>query len=208
MLIEHFIHSFVALFVIIDPIGIAPIFASIVNASYGRSATKIALRATVVATSIMLCFGIFGQAILTQLGISIEAFKIAGGALLFVTGFQMLMSPSEQIKYAEASTADTDTTHDVAVFPIGIPLLAGPGCITTLILLMAHSHGEITNKVLTIVALICVNICAFACMLFAKRISHYIGRTGTNVFGRVLGLILTALSVQYIVDGIKVFFHI
>ena len=205
MFLDAFLNSFVALFVIIDPIGIAPIFLGISAHSPKNNLKQMAIRGTLIAFFVMLFFGAFGEFILHKLGITIEAFKIAGGALLFIVAFNMIMKDSEP-PHDSISATSVQHSRDWSVFPLAIPLLAGPGSITTIILLMVKAHDNLSVQIATFLALFATCVIGAIAMLCSERISAFLGSIGTNVFSRVLGIILAALAVQYVADGIKVIF--
>ena len=201
----HFIHSFVALFVIIDPIGLAPLFISITRGKSPKCSRILERQATFVALGIMIFFAVAGQAFLKELGITLAAFRIAGGILLFVTAFGMLMSSPDPTK-ATITKEDHEDFHGLVVFPLAIPLIAGPGCITTIILLMSQAANNHIAYAANLLAIFLVTVVALLCMFGAERISRYLGQMGIDILARVLGIILAALSVQYIADGIRELF--
>ena len=207
MFIQIFIHSFVALLVMIDPIGIAPLF---VGFSEGISRDKLqryALRGTVIAFITLLFFGFCGNYILAELGVSIPAFKIAGGALLFVVSFNMIMNDPLP-PHDSNMQAKFERSRDWAVSPLAIPLLAGPGSITTTMLLMTQNGSTLGAQLATVLALVFTCVITYYCLVGAERVNSYMGATGANVFARILGIILAALAIQYIADGIKSLFNL
>lgn len=207
MFISTLLNSFIALFIIIDPIGIAPLFLAMSYTQSSSNLRQVAIRGTLVAFVVLLFFAAFGSTLLHALGITLEAFKIAGGALLFVISFNMIMKDS-QPPHDSTTNANLDHSRDWSVFPLAIPLLAGPGSITTTILLIAQNRGDYLLQGATYLALIIVCIITLLCLFLSERISKILGSTGINVFSRVLGIILAALAVQYIADGIHAMFKI
>ncbi len=198
--LEIFIQSFVLLLVIIEPIGTAPIFLSLTQGKPKRTIRQLALKAALVAMGLMLAFGLVGEWLLRQLGISMEAFRIAGGLLLFTMAYNMLMSHPEPTKDYENGAPREQ--QDIAVFPIGIPLLAGPGCLAAVILLFSQHSGAWLNQGMIFLAILAVSIVAYLCLLGAWQLRRLFGETGTNLLSRVAGILLSALAIQFIADGI------
>ena len=199
-LLEIFINAFITLTVIIDPIGTAAVFCAMTAQFNEKQFRKTAIRAATIAFCLLLFFGLFGSALLEKLGISLPAFRIAGGILLFVTAFRMLFGhpQPESVKQDKNTYED----HDIAVFPIAIPLLAGPGCMTAIILLMSRTHDTIES--LTVLgALIATHVVALSCLLVASPIQKMLGSGGVNILARVMGVILAAMSVQFVTDGLR-----
>lgn len=203
---ESLINSFVVLFIVIDPIGIAPIFAVLTRGASRQQQRTMAIQGTVVAAGILLLFFFTGDRLLQFLGISIPAFRIAGGALLFLLSIDMVVARQSGLRSATASEQE-EAAHrqDVSVFPLAFPLIAGPGAITT-ILLMAQSSGSVTGSLGTLMVLVFVLILVLAALLAAPLIKTLLGETGINVISRLLGILLAALATQYMVDGLRASF--
>jgi multiple antibiotic resistance protein len=193
------INAFVALFVVIDPIGMVPIFIALTQGHPAPERLAIGRRSLLLAFLVLLLFGLLGEAVLGFIGISFPAFRIAGGALLFLTALDMLF---ERRTARRDHTAEEYERTDPSVFPLAIPLLAGPGAITTMILLVGQSDTplELTG-VFVVMALVLLG-CA---ILFraAGGLERLLGRTGTVVATRLLGMLLAALSVQFMLDGLR-----
>lgn len=199
---EYLVNAVVTLFVAIDPIALAPIFAALTAGRTVAERRTIALQASAIAAGVLVAFALFGQMFINALGISLDAFRIAGGLLLFATAFEMVYGRRDERKSAtaEAHASDDDSGH-VAAFPLAIPLMAGPGAITATILL--DSRAPDTAAAMALVAIILLMIAAcFVTFLAADRIDRALGRTGRVVLGRLLGLVLAALSVQFVADGV------
>lgn len=192
-----FITAFITLFVIIDPIGLAPMFVALTKGEDAAPRRGIAIRATIIAGVLLVLFGLFGEAVLGFAGISMPAFRIAGGILLFLTALDMLFERRSERRKGQASAAD-----DPSVFPLATPLIAGPGSIATMILLTGEAGGD--WAVIGIVMLVLVAVLLFVLLAFlsAGLLERALGTTGTNVVSRLLGMLLAALSVQFVVDGI------
>jgi multiple antibiotic resistance protein len=198
-LFEVYINAFITLTVIVDPIGTAAVFCAM-TAGYGERRFKdTAVRAAGIAFCLLLFFGLFGNALLTKLGITLPAFRIAGGILLFVTAFRMLFGHPQT--ESERKNKDRYQDHDIAVFPIAIPLLAGPGCMTAIILLISRAQST-AQAGAVLVALISVHAFALLCLISAAPIQRWLGAGGVNILARVMGVILAAMSVQFVGDGL------
>ncbi|SNS71868.1 MarC family protein [Antarctobacter heliothermus] len=195
------ISAFVTLFVVIDPIGLTPIFIALTQDTDARHRRMVGYRACGVAFGILTLFAFFGEAVLGFIGISMSAFRIAGGILLFITALDMLF---ERRTKRREDKADEEEFPDPSVFPLAIPLIAGPGAIASIILLVGQT-GD-TVEVLSILAvMVAVLLVALALFLIAGPIEHLLGRVGINVVTRILGMLLAALSVQFVLDGLRNF---
>jgi len=195
---SQIISSFVALFVIIDPIGLAPLFVALTKGMDAAHRRAIAIRACLIGLALLLLFGVAGEAVLKFMGISMPAFRIAGGILLFLTALDMLFERRTQRRRNQASAAD-----DPSVFPLATPLIAGPGAITTIILLTDKASGSLAAELVIFAVLAVVIGLVMAAFLLAGLFERALGETGINVVTRLLGMLLAALSVQFVVDGIE-----
>jgi multiple antibiotic resistance protein len=195
------ITAFVTMFVVIDPIGLAPLFVALTRGMTDAARRRIAYRATLIAVCILLAFAAFGETLLSFVGISMAAFRVAGGILLFLTALDMLFE--RRTKRREDQKNDEDH-NDPSVFPLAIPLIAGPGAIASVILLMGQRPGwEGAAMVLGSTALVMLIVVAF---FFASGlIERALGKTGITVVTRLLGMLLAALSVQFVLDGLNAF---
>ena len=196
MYVEIFLHALTSFFVVIDPIGCALIFHGLTADCDRHYVRKMALRATLISMMIVLAFAFLGEALLVKLGISIDALRVAGGMLLFVTAFNMVTRGESGKKW------ESGPDVDISVFPMSIPLLAGPGCLTVTVLLFSQAAGAGANLLL-VVAVIVIYLCACAALSLSSRITDIIGRTGDNILRRLFGVILAALSVQFVADGVR-----
>lgn len=199
-MLELFLASFISFLVIVDPIGSSAVFSALTGKARADRKRAIAIKAVLIATTVLIIFGLAGKIILTQMGISIDAFRIAGGLLIFVTAFRMIMGFHDPDKIGSNENVYKDTSN-IAVFPLAIPLLAGPGCMTAMMLNMGNAH-TIEHKAIVIASVIIVEICALTAMLTAAKLSTIIGSTGSSLLSRLMGILLAALSVQFIADGI------
>lgn len=191
------ITAFITLFVIIDPIGLSPLFVALTKGEAPAHRRGIAIRATVIAGILLVLFGLFGEAVLGFAGISMPAFRIAGGVLLFLTALDMLFE-----RRTERRKGQANAQNDPSVFPLATPLIAGPGSIATMILLTGEAGGDwaIIGAVMLVLAVVLLLVLLF--FLSAGLLERALGNTGTNVVSRLLGMLLAALSVQFVIDGI------
>ena len=192
------IAAWVTLFVVIDPPGLAPLFIALTQDMTDDRRRRIGWRATIIAAILLTLFGLVGENILSAIGISLAAFRIAGGILLFLTALDMLFE--RRTERREGQHADDE--HDPSVFPLATPLLAGPGALTTMILLVGSDPTALHTLMIHLVMLsvLALNMVLF---LLAGPLSRALGRTGTMVVTRLLGMLLAALSIQFILDGLR-----
>ena len=198
------ITAFTTLFVIIDPPGLAPLFLALTQGMKGPQRRAIAIRASLVAIGILLGFGLFGEALLGFIGISMPAFRVAGGVLLFLTALDMLFERRQKRREDTAEEEEIEPDHDPSVFPLAVPLIAGPGAIASMILLVGQTEGALGFAALVAV-LLAVMAINFAFFMASGLIERALGKTGINVITRLLGMLLAALAVQFILDGLRSF---
>jgi len=191
------ITAFATLFVVIDPPGLVPLFIARGMGPENRKA--MALRACIIATALLLLFGVAGESILTFIGISMPAFRIAGGILLFLTALDMLFERRTQRREGQQAEAD----HDPSVFPLATPLIAGPGAIATMILLVGEAGPGWAGTFAILGLLVVMMLVTYAFLLASPPMERMLGRTGTIVITRLLGMLLAALSVQFVIDGVR-----
>lgn len=207
---DYFINAFATLFVTIDPVGLAPMFLGVTAGLSAADRKRVAYRATITAAIILLIFFVAGQSVLTVLGISVSAFRVAGGILLFLIAIEMVFGKRQQRKAETAEKAvehhPPADFHEVAVFPLAIPLIAGPAAISAIILLSGQAPDTLTYIGLAGVIVVILASCLFA-FLLADRIERLMGDTAQLVITRLLGVLLAALSVQFIADGILAFLN-
>ncbi|WP_300017344.1 MarC family protein [uncultured Roseobacter sp.] len=195
-----FITAFVTMFVVIDPIGLAPLFVALTHGMTTAARRRIALRATLIGILILLAFAAFGEALLSFIGISMPAFRVAGGILLFLTALDMLFERRTK-RREDKQEEDRD---DPSVFPLAIPLIAGPGAIASVILLMGQRPG-VEGAALVLGATGIVMLIVMGFFLASGMIERALGKTGVTVVTRLLGMLLAALSVQFVLDGLSAF---
>lgn len=201
-LVDVFVAAFVALFVIVDPIGIAPVFAGLTQGTSAAHKRKMAIQGSLVATLILVFFAWIGQPFLEGLGISLAALRVAGGILLFVIGFEMVMEKRAERKQDTAEELQ-EYFDDVSVFPVAVPLTAGPGSIATVILMMSEYEGNFAAQGMVLAGLGLTMLLTLVTFLMAGQVLDRLGPTVNAVITRVLGVIVCALSAQYVLDGLK-----
>lgn len=203
-MLDYWLNALVTLFITVDPIGLGPIFISVTAGLAPAERRAVALRATVVAATVLVVFALFGEALINALGISLAAFRIAGGLLLFWISFEMVFAKREDRKTASVRSLTQEEISHMAVVPLAIPLIAGPGSIAAAILLAARSDGPLglTGLLIVIVGLL---VTCYAVFLAASPLDRLLGATGRAVLSRLLGIVLAALSVQFVADGVLAF---
>jgi multiple antibiotic resistance protein len=205
--VEFLSSALVTLMVVVDPPGLGPIFLALTPGMTADNRRRVAIRATIIAVLIMAIFGFFGATLLGLLGITLPAFRIAGGLLLFWIAFEMVFERRNTRKASVAKAAiDEDHIRNVAAFPLAIPLMAGPGAITASMLLAGQARGDALAQAGLIGVILLTCLSCLVVFLFAERISKFLGVTGNVVLTRILGIILVALAVQFVIDGIKASF--
>lgn len=203
MSLESLISAFVTLFVIIEPIGIAPIFVALTADRTARQRRLVALRAVIIATAVLVLFALLGQWLLGAMGITLPAFRVAGGLLLFWISFEMVFEKRQQRKTSTAERSIAEEPHDdVAAVPLAVPLLAGPGAITAVILLAAPAGADPVRLALVVGVILAVLVATLVILLVAVPLDRLMGKTVRMVVTRLLGVVLAALAVQFVADGI------
>ncbi|MBC2835399.1 MarC family protein [Paragemmobacter straminiformis] len=192
------ITAFATLFVVIDPPGLVPLFIALTQGMDNAHRKRLARRACIIAAILLTLFGLLGEQLLGFIGISMPAFRIAGGILLFLTALDMLFERRTQRREGQKSEPD----HDPSVFPLATPLIAGPGAIATMILLVGQTE-DWTGTVAILALMLAMMLATFVFLLASPPIERIMGRTGTIVVTRLLGMLLAALSVQFVIDGVK-----
>lgn len=195
------ISAFATLFVVVDPIGLTPIFIALTQGIGAQERRAIAVRAMVISIAVLMLFTFFGEAVLGFIGITMPAFRIAGGILLFITALDMLF---ERRTKRREDQAEGDHPPDPSVFPLAIPLIAGPGAIATMILLAGEAEGVLDMLAILAVMSSVLGL-VFLMFLAAGVIERALGPIGITVTTRLLGMLLAALSVQFVLDGLRGF---
>lgn len=199
MQLDLAITAFVSLFVIIDPIGLAPLFVAVTQKNTKAERRSIAIRACLVGVSILAVFGLAGEAVLSTIGIGMPAFRISGGLLLFLTAIEMLFEKRTERREHQA---DAGPAPDPSVFPLAMPLIAGPGAMTTMILL-TEQQSDISGQAMVFGVMVAVVSLVFTMFMLSGVLARLLGKTGINLVSRLLGMFLAALSVQFVIDGIR-----
>lgn len=201
-MIELFISSLITFFVVIDPPGCAPIYAGLTAGAPRASARAMAVRAVVIAGGILLVFALFGQAILSAIGASLDSFRIAGGILLFIIATEMVLEKRTQRREDRAQKVSDAHIEDVSVFPMAMPMIAGPGSIASIMLLMSKGHG--IDRTLVILAALAVILgLTMVALILAGPIMKILGDKIEAVVTRLLGVLLAALAAQFVIDGLR-----
>lgn len=199
---EAFIAAFIGLFVIVDPIGIAPVFAGLTQGSPTAHKRKMAIKGTIVGTLILVFFALVGKPFLGALGISMDGLRVAGGIMLFIIALEMVFEKRTERKQESAEKLD-EYFEDISVFPVALPLLAGPGAIATIMLTMSNYEHDIAAQGAILGALALVMIITLFTFFMASRVMDWLGPTVNAVLTRLLGVILAALAAQFILDGFR-----
>lgn len=197
-----FVATFIFFFAIIDPIGTIPVFIAVTRNYDEAARRKIALFATLVSASVLLFFALAGELILTAMGISLPAFQIAGGIVLFLFALSMIFGdskPEEEIKWAKSH-------RETAVFPLAVPSIAGPGAMLAAVLLTEKAKFSLTQQLQTVGTMLVVLLIVYLLMLASGFVNRMIGSAGASVISRVMGLILAAAATSNTLSGIKTYF--
>jgi multiple antibiotic resistance protein len=208
MFVDYVSAALVTLLVTLDPPALAPIFVSLTRGMNADERRRVAVRASLIAFGILAFFGLGGELLLRLLGVGLPAFRISGGLLLFWIAFEMVFERRNERKQHTADVAVTeDHIRNVAAFPLAIPLMAGPGAITAVILLAGRADGDVAYLA-TLIALIALGVVSCLVVFFmAERVSRLLGVTGNVVLSRLLGVILAGLAVQFIINGVEALFR-
>ena len=202
-MLDLFLSAFITLFVVIDPPGCAPIYAGLTSGASRAQARSMAIRASFIAGIILLIFALFGENLLGALHIELDAFRIAGGIMLFVIALDMVFEKRTQRREERAEKLKaTPEVEDVSVFPMAMPMIAGPGSIATMMLLMSRSQGT-EQTLVVLAALVAVLVLTMLSLIAAGPMMKLLGASVEAVITRLLGVLLAALAAQYVIDGLK-----
>lgn len=206
-MLEVLVKTFIVFFVVIEPISLVPVFGALTRGGSPGYRRKMAVKATILSAFIFLFFALIGDMLLGVLGITVDAFKIAGGLLLFMVALDMVFARHSGLRSATVREQDEARyRNDISVFPLAFPLIAGPGALATLFLVKGEMGGDPFKLLAMLGVLFLVLFITLLLLLGTSRIMNIMGVTGANVISRLLGVILVALAVQYVVDGIKSIF--
>ncbi len=203
MLLDYAVSALLTLFVVVDPVGLCPTFLVVTDGLPRTARRGVAWRASVTAGAILAGSALIGDWLLAKLGISLSAFRIAGGLLLFSIASEMVLGVRLRRESETAEEAIEERVRNIATVPLAIPLMAGPGAITATVLLAGRADADPTLLALLIAVVALIAVACWLAFVFAERISGLLGMTGNIVLSRLLGVLLAALAVQYVVDGIR-----
>ncbi len=204
--LDAVLNAFITLLVTVDPAGLAPLFLALTAGMNRAERTQVAMRASAIGFCVLIVFALAGSVILDVLGITLPAFRVAGGLLLFFIAFEMIFERRQERHERSAERAIThDMIRNIAAFPLAIPLIAGPGAISAAVLLSGSFAGVSGQS--TLVAIIAVVIAiTYIVFALADHIDNFLGETGRSILTRLLGVLLAALAVQFVSDGVKALF--
>jgi len=201
--LDSLFNAFVTILVTIDPPALAPLFLAVTRGMNREEREVVARRASIIGFAILALFGLAGAEILAVFGITLPAFRVAGGLLLFYIAFEMVFERRQDRKEKSADVAVTkDMMHHLAAFPLAIPLIAGPGAISATVLLSGAYTSWAGQAAFVGIILVCL-LLTYLVFVLAERVDHILGQTGRSILTRLLGVILAALAVQFVADGIK-----
>lgn len=202
--VELFLSAFAVLFVIIDPPGCAPIFATLTQGTSRKHQRVMAVKSVFIASIILFGFAYVGEFVFSKLGISLDALRIAGGIMLFIIGLNMVFEKRTEKREGRAEEAleETDDPEDISVFPMGIPMIAGPGTMASLLIMMGKTE-TMAGQISILAALALTLIITLITFLIAGPLMKLMGKSITDVLTRVLGVLLTTLAAQFVLDGLK-----
>ena len=204
MPIDYLVSALVTLVVVVDPVGLVPTFLAVTHGLPQQARRRIAVRASIIAAAILAGTALLGDWLLHQLGITLPAFRIAGGLLLFAVASEMVFGVRTERQSKQAEDALEEHVRNVAAFPLAIPLMAGPGAITATLLLAGQASGKPISLAILIAVVVVVCALCLGVFLLANRVDRLLGITGNVVSSRLLGVLLAALAVQYVIDGVRV----
>jgi len=192
---------FVSLFTIIDPVGALPVYVSMTHELSHPESRRVALRAVITAWIALVLFALTGRFIFDFFGISVNSLRIVGGIVFFIMGYEMLEARLTRTKADEQSVSEY--IEDIAITPIGIPLIAGPGAIATVIVLMNETTGELEKQIALFAAITAVLLIAFVFLIGARQVMRVLGRSGNKILLRIMGLIVMAIAVEFFFNGLR-----
>lgn len=203
-MLDYAIHAFATLFVAIGPIDLASLFIALSAKADAPARQRMALQGVLISATVLVVFALGGAYLLKVLGIGMPAFRISGGILLLLLSIEMVFARHSGLSgLTLTEDQEAHRKHDVSVFPLAVPLIAGPGAITSIILLMGEVSGNLSGQLVGLAMLTLVLLLTLASLLAASRIFKWFGVTGVNVITRVSGIVLAALAAQYVLDGIQ-----
>jgi multiple antibiotic resistance protein len=208
-MLDIVLHAFTTLFVVIDPLGLVPVLLALTAGMAARDRRRMALKGALIASLILLGFGLIGERLLALLGIGLAAFRIAGGVMLLLIALEMVFERRVDRRSRAADELREVGGHDdLAVFPLAIPLLSGPGAIASIMLLMDRYQDNLAGQAVVLAALAAVIALCVVVLLLLEPLERLLGPTLTHVISRLLGILLAALAVQYVLDGLRSAFQL
>jgi multiple antibiotic resistance protein len=208
-MLDILLHAFITLFVVIDPLGLVPVLLALTAGMGAPDRRRMALKGALIAGVILFAFGLIGEALLGLLGIGLAAFRTAGGVMLLLIALEMVFERRVDRRSRSADELrDVGGHDDLAVFPLAIPLLAGPGAIASIMLLMDRYQDDLAGQAIVLGALLAVIALCVVVLLLLEPIERLLGPTLTHVISRLLGILLAALAVQYVLDGLRSAFQL
>ena len=201
---EQLLKTFLLFFVVIEPISMVPLFGALTRGAEAGYRRRMAFKAVAISAGIFIVFALVGDYLLQALNVSVNAFKIAGGMLLFLLSVDMVFARNSGLRSTTVREQD-EARHreDISVFPMAFPLIAGPGALATLLLVVSEVRGDLAEVGLTLGVVMVVLLITLILLLATTQVMRVLGVTGANVVSRLLGVVLTALAVQYVIDGIR-----
>jgi multiple antibiotic resistance protein len=203
MSLDQLVSAFVTLLLVVDPLGLVPVFLAVTEGLPPKARRQVAARASIIAAVVLAGAAIGGDWLFRTVGISLPAFRIAGGLLLFSIASEMVLGVRIERQSKAAEQALEEHVRNVAAFPLAIPSLAGPGAITATVLLAGRTDGNLAALAILLGVICAVVAICYAAFVTAARIGRALGTTGNVVLSRLLGVLLAALAVQYVIDGIR-----
>lgn len=209
-MLEQPLKFFVVFFVVVEPVSLIPLFSGLTAGATSAYKTRMAVKSVIIAGAILLLFAAGGAAFLALMGISVEAFRIFGGLLLFLLSLEMVFARESGTRTSSSEAAESRRRADISVFPLAFPFIAGPGALATILLWFEPVQLPLQTLLFSsyLIAMLAVLVIALVLMLLSEPLMRVIGVTGANVAGRIAGVILGALAVQFVLDGLREAFHL
>ncbi len=201
LILQFGLLSFISLFTMIDPIGALPVYVSMTSKLSHKESRRVALRATLTAWVILMLFTLTGRFVFDFFGISVNSLRVVGGIIFFIMGYEMLEARLSRTQSDKESVSDY--IEDIAITPLGIPLIAGPGAITTAIVLMNETTGILEKQIALMLAITLVLALAFLFLIGARQVMHALGHSGNKILLRLMGLIVMAIAVEFFFNGLR-----
>lgn len=202
-MLTTFLLSFAAIFFIVDPIGVVPLFVSMTSRDDLEKSRSMARRACITATGVMVFFAVCGSLVFQTFNVTLGAFRVAGGILLMITALDMLRAHQASTRTSPEEEREGEARDDIAIVPLAMPLLAGPGAIATAMVLVAQHGSTVAGTAAVVASIVLTMLLAYVLLHGAHGVKRILGRTGIAVLERVFGLILAAIAVQFVFDGAK-----